>query len=86
MTALLLRRASLSCSSGSWRHDDFDVFDGECNVGRIYLTNAFGNDKCWFWGVTFQLTGRKSYGTAESLDEAKAALKAEYGKWKASRS
>jgi hypothetical protein len=27
------------------------------------------------------LTGRKSYGDASSLDEAKAAFKAEYERW-----
>jgi hypothetical protein len=31
--------------------------------------------------VSFQLTGRKSYGNAGSLDEAKAMFKAEYEKW-----
>jgi hypothetical protein len=35
-------------------------------------------NETWFWGVSFQLTGRKSYGHAASLDEAKAAFKAEY--------
>jgi hypothetical protein len=33
--------------------------------------------------VSFQLTGRKSYGDqAASLDEAKAAFGAEYEKWR----
>src|ERR1700730_13028238 len=36
-------------------------------------------DSEWFW---FQLTGRKSYGRAESLEEAKAAFRAEYEAWK----
>jgi hypothetical protein len=31
--------------------------------------------------VNFQLTGRKSYGNVTSLDEAKAAFKAEYETW-----
>jgi hypothetical protein len=25
-----------------WSETDFDVFDGDQNVGRIYLVNAFG--------------------------------------------
>jgi hypothetical protein len=33
-------------------------------------------------GRSFQLTGRKSYGHAVSLDEAKAAFRAEYVAWK----
>jgi hypothetical protein len=38
----------------------------------------------WFWGLTFefQLPGRKGYGHTGSLDEAKAAFKAEYEAWK----
>jgi hypothetical protein len=31
--------------------------------------------------VSFQLTGRKSYGDAPSLDDAKAAFRAEYEAW-----
>jgi hypothetical protein len=57
------------------------VFDGARDVGRIYrLTDQ--PDSGWFWDVSFQLTGRKSYGHAPSLDGAKAARsKAEYGQW-----
>ena len=66
---LALRRASVSRPSGSWSDDDYDVFDGEHNVGRIFL-QAHG---VWFWGVSFQITKRKSYGDAASLDGAKAA-------------
>jgi hypothetical protein len=35
--------------------------------------------------VSFQLTSRKSYGHAPTLDEAKAAFKAEYLAWQANR-
>jgi len=36
--------------------------------------------------VSFDLTGRKSYGDqAASLDEAKALFKAEYERWKVSQ-
>jgi hypothetical protein len=80
----ILRRASVCRSSGTWQHDDFDVFDGDCNVGRIYLADQFHDYERWFWGVRFQLTGRKSYGDqAASLDEAKALFKAEYQRRKA---
>jgi hypothetical protein len=47
----LLRRANVSRISGQWR-DDFDVFDGERDVGGIYRVNA--QDENWFWGVSFQ--------------------------------
>jgi hypothetical protein len=38
-------------------------------------------DEIWFWGVDFNITNRKSYGRAKSLDEAKAAFRAEYEAW-----
>jgi hypothetical protein len=57
---------------------DFDVFDGDRDVGRIFRQA----DGAWFWGVSFQLTARKSFGNAASLDEAKAAFRAEYERWK----
>jgi len=38
------------------------MFDGEREVGRIYLIDGYGGNESWFWGVSFQLTGRKSYG------------------------
>jgi hypothetical protein len=80
MSALLLRRANISRKGGTWQHDDFDVFDGDRGIGRIYRVKA--SNESWFWGVSFQLTGRKSYGSAVSLDEAKALFKAEYDNWK----
>jgi hypothetical protein len=78
---LVLRRANISRSGGSWSETDFDVFDGDRKVGRIYRLDD-RPDSAWFWGVSFQLTGRKSYGHAASIDEAKAAFKAEYEAWK----
>jgi hypothetical protein len=84
---IILRRGSAFRVSGSWQHEDYDVFDGDRRVERIYRVTEHP-DSPWFWSVSFQLTGRapawrrKSYGDAASLDEAKAAFKAEYEKWK----
>jgi hypothetical protein len=80
-TKLILRRANVSRISGEWQHEDYDVVDGDRDVGRIYLIHANAGQEAWFWGVSFQLTGRKSYGRAESLEEAKAAFRAEYEAW-----
>jgi hypothetical protein len=78
VTALLLRRANVSRPSGSWSETDCNVFDGDRDIGRIFPQA----DGARFWGVSFQLTGRKSYGrAAASLDEAKAAFRAEYATW-----
>jgi hypothetical protein len=75
---LILRRASILRPSGSWSETDYDVFDGERDVGRIFQQA----DGAWFWGVSFQLTGRKSYGHAAWLDAAKAAFRAAYERWR----
>jgi hypothetical protein len=53
-------------AASDWEPDDYDVFDGERDVGRIFRINAA--PEVWWWGVGFQLTGRKSHGTADSLD------------------
>jgi hypothetical protein len=58
------------------------VFDCEREVGRIYLVDGYDGKETWFWSVSFQLTGRKSYGHATSLDEAKAACRTEYETWR----
>jgi hypothetical protein len=60
------------------QHEDYDVFDGDRDVGRIYLVRSADRADTWFWGVSFQVTKRKSYGTRASLEEAKAAFRAEY--------
>jgi hypothetical protein len=75
-STLILRRANVSRKGGSWQHEDYDVFDGERCVGRIFL-DANGT---WLWGLSFEfhLTGRKSYGHAATLEEAKAGVPAKY--------
>jgi hypothetical protein len=72
----------VSCSRifGQWDDYVYEVFDGHRDVGRIFRENA--HEELWFWGVSFQLTRRKSYGNVASLDEAKAAFRAEYEAWK----
>ena len=71
---LILRRVT-----GRRHHHDYDVFDGDHDVGRIYLVDNYGR---WFWGSNIQITGRKSYGFATSLEAAKTAFKAQYLAWK----
>jgi hypothetical protein len=75
---LILHRANVFRKRGHWQHEDYVVCDGERDVGRIFL-DANGT---WFWGVDFFLTYRSRYGHAPTLEEAKAALRAEYEKWK----
>jgi hypothetical protein len=73
-----LRRANPSGKGGSWQDEDYDVFDGECEVGRVHLVDGHGGSDAWFRGVSFRVIKRKSYGYAPSLEDAKAAFRAEY--------
>jgi hypothetical protein len=77
----VLRRANVSRISGDWQHEDYDVFDGDRDVGRIYLVDGFEGKETWFWGVSFRVTKRKSYGYALSFGDAKVAFRAEYETW-----
>jgi hypothetical protein len=79
--ALVLRRANVSRKGGHRQQDDFDVYDDDGVVGRIYRVNA--NEDLWFWGIAFNLTDRKNYGHADSLDAAKAAFQVRYRAWRA---
>ena len=78
---LVLRRGNVSRKSGTWQDEDYDLFDGEQCVGRVYQVNDRPGRGKWFWGVSFQLTGRRSYGYVPSLAAAKAAIGAEYKRW-----
>jgi hypothetical protein len=74
---LILRRVT-----GRRHRHDYDVFDGDPDVGCIYLVDGYGR---WFWGSNFQMTCTKSYDFATSLDAAKTAFKAQYLAWKSGR-
>jgi hypothetical protein len=54
---------------------DYDVLDGDRDVGRIYLVHAMDRAETWFWGISFRVTKRKSYGYASTLEEAEAAFR-----------
>jgi hypothetical protein len=58
-----------------------DVFDGYRDVGRIYFVEFYKGRGHWFWGMSFKITGRKSFGYAPSLEEAKVAFRMEYERW-----
>ncbi len=74
---LVLRHANTSKKSGPWQDEDYDVFDGDREVGRIFLD---ANDT-WFCSVHFMLTHRKSPGHVASREDAMAAFKVEYERW-----
>jgi hypothetical protein len=70
----------MSRPGGPWSEHDYDVYDGDRAVGRIYSVGGRPDGE-WFWGIAVQLTGRKNYASARSLDAAKAAFRAEYEAW-----
>jgi hypothetical protein len=50
---LILKRASVSRSSGQWSDDDFDVLAEGVVVGRIFKTNAAPVGSPWMWTLLF---------------------------------
>jgi hypothetical protein len=59
----LLVHADAGACSGLRQQDDFEVYDDDGIIGRIYRANA--NVDLWFWGTN-------------SLHEAKAAFQIRY--------
>ena len=47
---LILRRASISRSSGQWSEDDYNVYAGQRNVGRIFKADAGHPAETHGWG------------------------------------
>jgi hypothetical protein len=50
---LVLKRASLSRSSGEWNDDDFDVLADGLVVGRIMKAAASPEGTPWLWTLAF---------------------------------
>jgi len=53
MRQLILKRASLSRSSGEWSDDDFDVLCDGVVVGRIMKAAATPVGAPWLWTLAF---------------------------------
>jgi hypothetical protein len=49
--ALILRRPQVPRKRGESLHEDYDVFDGDRDVGRIYLVHSADRADTWFWGA-----------------------------------
>lgn len=62
--------------------DDYCVVD-DVRIGRVTRRDNDPLKGCWDWflHVTGHRDGVNIHGTASTLDEAKAAIKAEYEKW-----
>jgi hypothetical protein len=76
---ILTLRPAQGHRRGDWGPDDYDVLDGERDVGASIASTR--PHEVWWWGVDFMLTYRKSYGNAPTREEAMATFKAEYEQW-----
>jgi hypothetical protein len=84
--ALTLRRTRLEQSPAFADLEDWDVLDDGKPVGRIYERHApAGPDLAWFWSITEYVeprSGLSTSGTVATLDEAKAAFRANWDSWR----
>jgi hypothetical protein len=76
-----LRRSYLNAhqrarSSGTWDDDDYDVFDGEHNIGAHPVASADAKGRPWFWSITARIPqSTHDRGYAESREQAMADFK-----------
>jgi hypothetical protein len=87
MTALILKRASASRSSGTRKDEDYDVFADGKMVGRIYERGSAHEppELRWFWSITeiAPAVPNVTYGHAATREEAMAKFRAGWEKTKA---
>jgi hypothetical protein len=80
---LVLRHASKR-SSGTWGPDDYDVFAGDWDIGRIFKPRAGVPEvHPWMWTITAAVVmpALPSHGFSASLDEAKARFAETWRAW-----
>ena len=81
---LVIRRASISRSSGKWSEDDFDIVSGELVIGRLMKIVHARNEAVWRWhlnAISGPSTEVRTSGHEPDLDAAKAAIAANWRKW-----
>jgi hypothetical protein len=73
---LILKRASLSRSSGQWSDDDYDVLENSKIVGRIFLSPAALPGRQWMWasGHGGHHIERAAHGYEPTREAAMAAF------------
>jgi hypothetical protein len=69
MTPLILKRASVSRSSGDWRDDDYDVLENGVVVGRIFCLDTVGpQGRPWMWASGHSAATVKRAAHSRSCD------------------
>ena len=64
---------------GEWSADDYDVFEGKVQVGRITLTSHAPSGTPWFWVITARdPESAQNRGYAVSLEQALKELNARW--------
>jgi hypothetical protein len=84
MTRLTLKRVSASRSSGTWKHEDYDVIADGKVVGRIYEDASASTppELCSLWSITAIVPAipNVTNGRAAVLDEAEPKFRANWTK------
>jgi hypothetical protein len=76
MIRLILKRASVSRSSGQWSDDDYDVLENGVVVGRICKEQAAPQGRSWGWasGHSAATVKRAAHGYEAAREAAMAAF------------
>ena len=74
---LSLARAARN-RDGEWSADDYDVFEGNRQVGRIVLTTGGPQGMPWFWTITARPESTQNRGYAVSCEQAMREFRARW--------
>jgi hypothetical protein len=84
---LTMRATDIAHSPGLSDLEDWTVLDDGRPVGRIYERRAPASaTQTWHWSITEYVeprAGLRTSGTSSTLNEAKAAFKASWLRWRA---